>query len=35
MNNEKKCYIIHNNINYDLKEYFNIKDIKEKLLKLN
>ena len=28
MNNEKKCYII-NNINYDLTEYFNIKDIKE------
>ena len=29
LKNKKKCYIIHNNINYDLTEYFNIKDIKE------
>ena len=29
MKNEKKCYIIHNNIKYDLTDNFNIKDIKE------
>ena len=29
MNNEKKCYIMHNNIKYDLTDNFNIKDIKE------
>ena len=28
-NNEKKCYIIHNNIKFNLTENFNIKDIKE------
>ena len=28
-NNKKKCYIIHNNIKYDLTDNFNIKDIKE------